>query len=246
MSFPAPSNHAEITCDTFLSGNLSVCQYKTGYRFSIDSILLAGFVRVKKGHQLVDLGCGCGIIAMILATRHPASRIVGIELQSRLARLAIQNVAKNQLGNQIQIFNTDFKKFDQRFLNGRVDGVVSNPPFGRPSSGRVNPNSERALARHEIAMALEDAIAAARRILRHRGRLSLIFPAARMAELFAFMQGQGIEPKRLQTVQSFIGKPFERVLVEGVVGAKTGMIIEPPLIIYQSKDRYSKEVEHIM
>lgn len=246
MPCSAPFDHSDITCDTFLNGRLTVCQYKSGYRFSIDSILLSGFVRVKKGHRIVDLGCGCGIIAMILAYRNPASRIVGIELQPRLADLARQNVTNNHLNERIKILTVDLKKLDQQRIDGLADAVVCNPPFGRPSSGRINPDTERALARHEIAMTIESAIIAARRVLRRRGRLSVVFPAGRMAELFAYMQRQGIEPKRLQAVQSYFREPFERVLVEGVVGAKSGMIIEPPLVIYQSEGRYSNEVQQYM
>ncbi len=75
----------ETTEDTLFHGKVAVKQYKNGYRFSIDAVLLAGFVTVKPRERLLDLGCGCGVISLILAERHPELQIIGCELQKELA-----------------------------------------------------------------------------------------------------------------------------------------------------------------
>ncbi len=225
---------------------MTVYQHKTGYRFSIDAVLLAGNVHPKAGERLVDLGCGCGIIALILAYRQLTLQAFGIEIQQSLAGLARKNATINEMDDRFDIIVGDIKNLSQRQINGPVDRIVCNPPFSRVASGRINPNTERALARHEIAMSIKDITATTRRILRRGGRLHLIFPADRIVDLFMHMRADGIEPKRMRPVQSYAMQAVERILVEGVSGGRPGMTIESPLVIYESGGEYTDEVRGMM
>jgi len=90
-----------ITEDSLFHGKVSVQQYKNGYRFSIDAVLLAGFVHVKPGERLLDPGCGCGVIPLILARRYPELQIMGCELQKDLAALAQANIRANKLDDRV-------------------------------------------------------------------------------------------------------------------------------------------------
>ncbi len=240
------SNSRHLTTDTFLNGRLTVYQNKNGYRFSIDSILLAGYVRPKANGLLVDMGCGCGIITLILAHRYPALHLYGVEIQPGLAELARQNAAINGMRERITILEMDINTVTQKQSQGPVDIIVCNPPFGLIRSGRINPNRERALARHEIAMSLKDITAAAHRSLRTGGQFFIIYPVGRMVDLFCRMRADGIEPKRMRTVKSTETDLPKRVLVEGVAGGRPGISMEPPLVIYQANGGYTLEVQRLM
>lgn len=240
------SDTSQTTRDTFLNGCLTVYQHQSGYRFSIDAILLASYVRVKAGDRLVDLGCGCGIVALVLAYRQLTVQCFGIEIQPALAGLARKNVVANHMDDRIQIIEGDIKSISQNRIKGPVDIIVCNPPFGRIASGRISPDSERALARHEITMCLKDITATARRILRRGGKLCVIFPAERTADLFGHLRADGIEPKRIRPIQSHPTKTADRILVEGTAGGRPGMTIEPSLVIYKADGEYTDEVQKMM
>ena len=144
------------TTDTFYGGRLVVHQNRHGYRFSIDTFLLGHQMVFRQAdRRVVDLGTGVGILPLILAHRHAALSICGVEIQSALVRKARENVQANEMADRIQIIEADLQSITPRRLGYTADVVVSNPPYRRALAGRINPNWERAIARHEIAMTLE-------------------------------------------------------------------------------------------
>ena len=145
-----------VTEDTFFNGRLKVRQPRDGYRYSIDAVLLAGFFRCKEGQTVLDLGTGCGILPLTLASRHPGLRLLGVEIPAELAGIAQANVRINGLEERVHILHQDLKSLKGRHLSGRVHQVVCNPPYRRMNSGRVNPHDEKAGARHEIFARLVD------------------------------------------------------------------------------------------
>jgi tRNA1Val (adenine37-N6)-methyltransferase len=124
-----------------------------------------------------------------------------------------------------------------------VDIVVSNPPYRKMDSGRINPNSQKAVARHEIKIKLEEMLTIAGRILRTAGKFYTIYPADRTIDLLSGMRKTGIEPKRIRTIHSNQGADAKLVLVEGTKGGGSGIKILAPLIIYKDQENYSNEVE---
>lgn len=234
---------ADWTQDTFFQGRLRVTQSREGYRFSIDAALLAAAVRLKPGERVLDIGTGCGIIPLILAVRYPQVRIQAVEVQPELAALARKNVADNQLADRIEVVCADLRDVEVNAPSPPYDWVVSNPPYHRPRSGRVNPNDQRALARHEIMMDLQQLLACTRRSLRTGGRLATIYTAERLVDLLEGMRQAGIEPKWLRGIHSNGDETAKLVLVQGIRAGRPGMSIAPPLVIYQAGGGYSEEVE---
>jgi tRNA1Val (adenine37-N6)-methyltransferase len=231
------------TPDSFGGGRIRIRQPRCGYRFSIDAVLLAGHVAPGPSERIVDLGTGCGVVALLLACGRPQLRVWGIELQPELAALAAENVRDNGWSDRVSILQADLQVIGPAELGGPVDRVVANPPYRRARSGRINPDGQRALARHEIAVTLPGLTAAARRLLRTGGRLHLVYAAERTAELLGGMRADGIEPKRLRPVQSRADEDAALVLVEGIKGARPGMTLSPPLVVYAGEGRYTEEVE---
>ncbi len=233
----------EAEGELFCGGRLRIRQPRCGYRFSIDAVLLAGFLRPRPGRRIADLGTGCGIIALLLAARCPKTRIVAVELQEELAELARENVRRNGLSTVIEVVGGDLRRLSRRDLGGRFDAVVSNPPFRAAGRGRVCRNDGRAVARHEITLALDDLLQAARRLLDPGGRLALIYDAGRAADLLCGMRAHGLEPKRLRFVHGTARHPARMLLVEARRGGRPGVLVEPPLLLFDAQGGCTAEAQ---
>ncbi len=235
----------EETLDEILHGALRIFQKKKGYRFSIDSILLAHFVSLKKRTRLMDIGCGSGIILLILTKRFPTTQCVGLEIQERLAVIARKNVQLNQLENRIDIVWGDARNVRTIFQERTFDAVVFNPPYRKLHSGRINLLEERAIARHEIQGSLKDFLNAAKYLLKPAGTVFTIYPAKRLVELVYLFRLHGIEPKKMKLIFSDVSSGAEFVLVEGRKGSKEELKVEPPMFIYDRPGKYSKKMSGV-
>ena len=229
--------------DDLLKGKLSIIQKIEGYRFSIDPILLAGFAHIKRCDLVADLGAGSGVISLILAYRHRQIKITGIEIDAEQADMASRSLTLGSLNKRAAIIKGDLKEIKSLSPPEIYSVVVANPPYGKATSGRINPDEKIAAARHEIRGGLYDFLKAAAYLLKYRGRVNLIYPARRLADLIYDMRMTGIEPKRLRSVHSNRGEPAKLVLLEGVKGGGVEMKVMDPLYIYDGKGNYSKEVE---
>ena len=218
---------ANETIDSFLDGKLQIIQSRQGYRFSVDALLLTEFVSVRSEDVVVDLGTGCGIISLVLAVKSKVGLIVGIELQKELASQAYRNVVLNKLEKKIAIIRGDLRHLPMGPASAHI--VVCNPPYRRQKSGRINPDSSKAIARHELSTKVNDILVAGKALLKEGGRLALIYPANRLAEIFAKMRIQDIEPKRLQIVFPNSYSHAKLAMIEGRLHGKSGVKILPPL-----------------
>jgi len=234
-----------LTIDNFFGGRIRVRQNRKGYRFSIDAVLLADCAGPRVRDKILDLGTGCGIIALILAYRHPQITVNAVELQPELADLAAANVRDNRLEDRISVLNTDFKLLTPTLTAGPVDLVVCNPPYRKPGSGRVNPDDQRAVARHELKAGVVDVVQTARRMLRTAGRFVTVYPAERVTDMLCQMRANNVEPKWMRTIQSSLPSAAKLVLIEGVKGAGPGLVIAPALILYNDRGEYTAEVNRM-
>ncbi len=233
------------TTDSLFDGCIQVKQYKKGYRFSIDAVLLANHVKPNSGERILDLGTGCGVIPLILAHRHPDIKIFGVEIQKELACIAELNIKDNSLGKRVRILCKDMKSMKQDMTDGPFDIIVSNPPYTKNQSGRINPNTQRAVARQEIKITLTDLLETAYRMLCPMGKMVIVYPALRTTDILTQMRSVRIEPKTLRTIHPRQNSDAELVLVEGIKEGKSGMKISRPLFINNDDGSYTKEVENM-
>ena len=235
----------EETLDEILDGNLRVFQKKKGYRFSLDSILLAYSVSLKPRTSVIDLGCGSGIILLILAQHFPHVNCTGLEIQENLATLAQKNTQLNGLDSRIKILVGDACKIKDIVSAHSFDTVIFNPPYRKLKSGRINPELEKAIARHEIKGSLKIFLQAAQYLLKPGGRVFTIYPAKRLVELICLFRQSGIEPKKMKLVYSDNISEAEFALVEGKSGGREELKIAPPLFIYDQNKKYTQEMAGI-
>jgi tRNA1Val (adenine37-N6)-methyltransferase len=231
--------------DTFFNGRIQVKQNRVGYRFSIDAVLLAYQAAPRSGDKVVDLGAGCGIISLILAYRRPDITVTAVEVQEELTQLAISNVKNNHLQDRITVLGADMRAMKPDMTAGPVDLVVCNPPYRKPGSGRINPDNQRAVARHELKANLHDVIVAARRILKTAGRFVTIYTAERTVDILYQMRTDCIEPKCLRSIHSEFDSEAKLILIEGIKGGNPGLKIAPPLIVYDKNGDYTDEVQQM-
>jgi len=227
-------------------GRLKILQREEGYRFSVDAVILAHYIPLKDMDMGVDLGTGCGIIPIILAYRSSSARLYGIEIQRDLADLASRNVRLNQMEDRITIVCGDMKDFRSYLEPGMADVVFSNPPYRKVLSGRINPDSERAVARHEIKGTLSDVVSVAEKLLRPSGRLVVIYPAERIADLLSQMRAFTLEPKRLRLVHPRQNSDAELILAEGRKQGRPGLRVVPPLIVHKEDGGYTDELKEMI
>ena len=225
------------TLDTFFNGKLQILQKKKGYRFSVDAILLSQFIRIRKNEKVIDLGTGCGILPLLLSQTTKAQSFVGVEIQKGLAECAEKNVVLNHLEERMSILKQDFRELKKTFPPGSFDVALSNPPYRKYQTGRINPSMEKAIARHEIKATLEDLISTVSYLLPPKGRFYLIFPALRTVDLLVALRAGKLEPKRLQFVYPRIGEEAKFILTESIKASGIELNLMEPLILHRNQEK---------
>ncbi len=236
----------ETKTETLFGKELRICQERNGYRFSIDTPILAYHVSLEPGELGVDLGAGCGVMLLLLAERFPRALLYGIEIQDGLVQLAFRNIRVNNVQDYVRIIHGDMKDSGDLIGSGVADVVFSNPPYRPVGSGRLSPNSQRAVAKHEIRAKLSDVVSAARKLLKPSGRFWVVYPAGRLVDLLTQMRAYGLEPKQLRLIHSNAGSEAERVLVGAVKGGNPGLAVLPPVVTHNRDGGFTEEMARML
>ena len=245
-----PVEDTLLTRDTMFDGAVSCRQYRDGYRFSVDAVLAAQFLKPARGAEVLDLGAGCGIIGLIVMYRwgHRISRVHGLELQPRLQELARRNLADNQWGETCRCLEGDVLQILDHFPPESVDQVICNPPFYKCGNGRPSGNEQARIARHQLSANLDDFAAAAAAVVRNGGSVVFIYPADRFIELVTALSAHRLECKRVRFVYSYPEPATEArlVLVHALKNGGQGLKVASPLYLYRRKEgEYSDEVQRL-
>ncbi len=235
----------DFTKDSLFDGRLQIQQSRSGYRFSMDAVVIANITNIQTNDRVLDLGTGCGVISLILAYRHQQSTFFGVEILKSQADIAAANVRDNRLENRVTILHQDIKSLSVQQTSGTVNVVICNPPHIEKSCGRINPVSQLAVSRHEIEITLDDVVKTAKRMLSPLGRLIMIYPAERLVDLTDRMRSCGIEPKKMTILYTKAETDAKRVIIEGVKGGRPGIFITKPLIIHNPDGTYTEMAQRI-
>lgn len=213
--------------------------------FGMDAVLLSGFVKVKKGERLLDLGTGTGIIPILLEAKTEGGHFTGLEIQKESADMAFRSVKLNHLEEKIDIITGDIKDASKIFGASSFDVITTNPPYMIGQHGLSSSNEAKAAARHEILCTLEDVLCESAKLLKPKGRFYMVHRPFRLAEIMHKMVTYGLEPKRMQLVYPFVDKEPNMVLLEGLRGGNSRLSVEKPLIVYKEKGVYTDEIYDI-
>ena len=231
--------------DDLQRGGLRVIQRADAFRFGTDAVLLADFAAPRRHDRVCDLGTGTGIIPLLLYARENTISADAVEIQPDMADMAARSMAMNGLNEKIRVLSGDLRSIRTLLPHARYDLVTCNPPYGKAGGTMLNPDASKRLARHEESCAIEDVACAAAWLLQNGGRLCCVFPAARMIELSDAMRKYRMAPKRIRMVHSRVEKAAHLCLMEGMLDARPGLIIEPPLVIYDENNAYTPELRRI-
>lgn len=209
-----------------------------------DSVLLADFA-AGKGARGIDLGCGSGILSLLLLAGAPQLHMTGLELREEAARIARENLERNGCAGRSAVLTGDIRRVRELFSTGSFDLCVANPPYFPAGSGASAPDPARAAAREESECTLEELCAAAAYLLPTGGRFCLVHRPERLAELFGAMSAHGLEPKRLRLCCHRPDAAPNLVLAEGRRGGRPGLKIEPILFLHDVEGRETAEIRRI-
>ena len=210
--------------------------------FGMDAVLLSGFVTVRPGARVIDLGTGTGIIPILLEAKTEASHLVGLEIQEESADMAMRSVKLNHLEDKISIVEGDIKEADQLFEAASFDVVTSNPPYMIGNHGLTNDSDAKSIARHEVLCTLEDVVSQAARLLKTGGSFFMVHRPFRLAEIMITLSKYKLEPKRMQLVYPYVDKEPNMVLLQAVRVGKPRMTVEKPLIVFKEPGVYADEI----
>ena len=220
-------------------------QKKRGFRFGMDSVLLADFAQVKPTDTVADFGCGTGILPLLMIGRHKGKKYIGLEIQEEMAEMAQRTMRINHLEEFVEILCADVSSASNILSPCSIDVVVCNPPYGMPGQVLLNQEKAIAKARHQDKNTLSQFFSSAFQVLKGKGRIFLVYPAAQMFSLMTELQHQHLEPKRFRLVYPDIMHPANLVLLEAVKDARPRLHPLPPLLIYEKNGDLTNEIKSI-
>ncbi|MDA0912887.1 MAG: methyltransferase [Bacteroidetes bacterium] len=200
---------------------------KSAMKVGTDALLLGSWSKVEEASMIADIGCGCGIVALMVAQRAKNALVIGIELEPKAASEAAENIRNSPWSDRVQVVQSSIQEFAKnQELHGRFDVLVSNPPFfkNHPKS----PQLERNLARHDDSLPIEVLLSVADQLLKEEGFLDLIWPSDRWDELkamseslgFALLTRIGVKGNTDGEIRRFLCRWQKRSPLSAAVGAQ--------------------------
>lgn len=235
-------NEFEI-CDE-VNDSLKLIQRKAGLKFGTDALLLAGYI--KKGYKCgIELGAGTGIISMLLLSRGKVQCAECLEIQPVYAELIKRNAELNRLSDRLTSVETDLRDYNN---NEAFDLCYSNPPYMKTTSGKLNAEEEKQIARHEVAGDIYDFTKKAGSLLKYGGTFTAVYRPDRFSELMYAMKEAGLEAKRMTFVYANGKSEPSMLLIEAKKGGKCGLKVTRPFIIYKTEENkeYTDDMQFVM
>lgn len=225
--------------------NMKIIQNKDGFCFGIDSVLLSDFAKeIKDNSKVVDLGTGTGILGILLCAKTNLKEILGVEIQEEVANMAQRSIELNNLKNRFKILNDNIKNIEKNNINlkNNFDYVVTNPPYKKLNTGKINENEKKLISRHELTANLDDFIKTASFLLKDKGTLFMVHRPERLVDILEKMRKEKIEPKELNFIYPKINKEPNLILIKGVKNANPFLKIDKPLYVYNEDGNYTDDI----
>lgn len=226
--------------------NLKIIQNKNGFCFGIDSVLLSNFAKdMRKNAEVIDLGTGTGVISILLSAKAQIKHILGVELQSNVAEMAMRSIELNKLQNKINIINEDIKNLTNILPLNKYDTIVTNPPYVKNNTGLKNESKEKLISRHEVECTIEDIAKVSSKLLKDKGEIYMVHRPDRLIDIIETFRKNRLEIKILRLVFSKPGEPANLILIKAIKNGKSFLKIDKPLYVYNNEGDYTKEIKEI-
>lgn len=238
-----------VTNDLTRDGRLKIIQDTEYGSYTLDSLLLADFVKLtRRTEYAVDLCAGNGPIGMLLADKKQNLNVEVVEIQEQLSKITADSISLNGLQDRVTAHNRDLKGISNELGKNKYHVVTVNPPYFKVTEdANINPNKAVAMARHELTVTLEDIVKESSSLLDNIGTINFVFRPQRLDELVILLNKYGFTMKRIKFVYPKIGKDCNTILVEAKRGKSDNqMIIEPPFIVYEDNNEYTEATNKIL
>lgn len=236
--------YADQVTKEWIDKTYHIYQPRKGYRFSLDSLILADFVDLKADQKVLDAGTGTGVLPLLLLKKAPGLSFTGVEIQSALARLAQRTMVENGL-SQVEILEADLRTLSPSYHHG-YHVVVSNPPYFKKAAGIISRDETCRLARHELALSMGELLDKAYKLLRPKGVFYCVYPLGRMVDLWESLGQTGFSPRRLRFIHARPDRPARAFLFSGSKDAGQSFTVDPPLILYDEKGEPTADLEQLL
>ncbi len=226
----------KVVNDLFDYENLKIVQESESFKFSLDSLLLAEFVdSVDNSKQILDLCTGNGVIPFVLSYYYK-NKIVGFEIQESIYQLALEGVKLNGLEHQVSLYHDNVIHIGKYFPGNNFDIVTANPPYFKyKESSLINQNEQKAIARHEIFLSLEELFQIAKYALKENGVFYLVHLPERLEEILVLCEKYQLVAKKIQFVYTKENYNASIVLIKCVHHAKNALVVSSPLFVHNYK-----------
>jgi len=216
-----------------------IVQERSAMKVGMDGVLLGAWVNALGADQILDIGTGTGLIALMLAQKNTLAQVDAIEIDRDACDEAAFNVQQSNWSNRIKLFCQSFQEFT---TEKKYDLIVGNPPFF--GNGVKAPTETRAQARHADALPLDELVSGAANLIQENGRIALILPAEQLQEVENLAKISGLFLSRLCRVKPNPIKPDFRILVE--LSKKQSPLQEENLMIeFETHHDYTPEYKEL-
>lgn len=228
-----------------LGYNKKIVQDTNYFRYSLDSVLLANFCKVKKNTKMIDLCSGNIPVPLILSDKID-NKIIGVELQEEVYKLGLESIKINNLEDKIELLNKDAKELSKVFETDTFDLITCNPPYFKNNETSLKNNNDiKSIARHEVTITLEDIMKLSRKLLKNNGSLLMVHRVERLSEIIELSKKYNLEIKKIQFIYPKIDHEANMLLFEAVKNGKPGIKIMPPVIVHDENGEYKEEIKKI-
>jgi tRNA1(Val) A37 N6-methylase TrmN6 len=233
------------TIDKFLDGKIHIAQPQEGYRAGADPVFLAASIPAEENHMILDVGAGVGTAMLCLAARVPGCRVVGLEMQRDLVRLANHNIQMNHFQNRLDILQGDLQVPPPRLAASSFTHVMSNPPYFAKDQVTKSPITSKALSNVESTSSLKSWVDFCVRMVQPKGTVTFIYTADRLDDLMLHAS------ERLSELVLFPLWPKEnraakRFLLRGRKNVEKPMTIASGLVLHDESGAYSQSAQAIL
>ena len=233
--------------DEIASSGVKIIQSREVFSFSIDAILLARFPRLPKRGKIVDLCAGNGAVGLFASSKTNA-QIIELEIQERLADMATRSIELNGLTDRMSVINDNLNRALDHLHTSSADLIFCNPPYFKVPKGHViNPDEKKALARHELAINLEQIIKVSSDMLKMKGKMFMVHRPERLGEIMHYCLENHLSVKWVQPFVSKRNADANLVVVEAIRNtASDGLTLRDAIVVHNPDGSFTPEIEQII
>ena len=214
--------------NVFQFKQFAVRQDRCAMKVGTDGVLIGAWA--KGGNNILDIGTGTGIIAMMMAQRYPQAIICGLDIDADACLQATENIVAAEFANRITICNTALQQHD-----GTYDAIVSNPPYFENSLKA--PDEKRAIARHTCTLSVKDLLTGVGRMLSADGTFSVIIPSEMLCRYEEEAAISGLFLSRLCNIRTVARKPVRRCMAQFCKLRPETLVIEEQILMNSDSTR---------